>query len=130
MSQGSVEIARAMIDAVRRGDWEAIAARLDPDVLVRTDPRWPEQRIYGREAAVAWYRGAQDSMGPDIRIEEIRDLGDRALTRLRWLTRGQHSDARGDIRYSELNTYREGRLILSEFFLEHEQALKAVGLEE
>jgi hypothetical protein len=130
MSQENVEIARAMIDAVRRGDWEAIAARLDPDVLVRTDPRWPEQRIYGREAAVAWYRGAQDSMGPDIRIEKITELGDRALTRLRWVTRGQHSDAQGDIRYSELNTYREGRLILSEFFLEHEQALKAVGLEE
>ena len=36
----------------------------------------------------------------------------------------------GEIRYSELNTYREGRLILSEFFLEHEQALRAVGLEE
>jgi ketosteroid isomerase-like protein len=130
MSQENVEIARAMLDAVRRGDWEAVAARLDPDVLVRTDPRWPEQRVYGREAAIAWYRGAQDSMGPDIRLEEIIDLGDRALIRLRWLIRGQHSDAQGDIRYSELNTYREGRLILSEFFLEHEQALKAVGLEE
>jgi ketosteroid isomerase-like protein len=130
MSQENVEIARAMIDAVRRGDWEAIAARLDPDVLVRTDPRWPEQRIYGREAAVAWYSGAQDSMGPDIRIEEITDLGDRALIRLHWVIRGQHSDAQGELRYSELNTYREGRLILSEFFLEHEQALKAVGLEE
>ena len=130
MSQESVEIARAMIDAVRRGDWEAIAARLDPDVLVRTDPRWPEQRIYGREAAVAWYRGAQDSMGPDIHIEEITDLGDRALIRLHWVIRGQHSDAQGELRYSELNTYREGRLILSEFFLEHEQALKAVGLAE
>ena len=37
---------------------------------------------------------------------------------------------RESMRYSELNTYREGRLILSEFFLEHEQALKAVGLAE
>src|SRR2546430_6254007 len=28
-SQENVEIARAMIDAVRRGEWETIAARLD-----------------------------------------------------------------------------------------------------
>ena len=69
-------------------------------------------------------------MGPDIFIEEIIDLGDRVLARLCWLIRGEHSDAQGEMRYSELNTYREGRLILSEFFLEHEQALKAVGLEE
>src|SRR3954449_11782817 len=130
MSLENVELARAMCDSVRRGDWDAVAACLDSDALVRTDPRWPEQRVYGREAVVAWYRGAQDSMGPDIRIEEIIDLGDRALTRLHWVIRGQHSDAQGDIRYSELNTYREGLLILSEFFLEHEQAREAVGLGE
>ena len=32
-----------------------------------------EQRIYGREPVVAWYRGAQESMGPDVRLEEIID---------------------------------------------------------
>jgi ketosteroid isomerase-like protein len=130
MSRENVEMVRTVNDAVRRGDWDAVAAYLDPDVLVRTDPRWPEQRLYGRDAAVAWYRSAQESMGPDVCIEEIIDLGDRALIRVCWSTRGQRSDAQGEIRYSELNTYREGRLILSEFFLEHEQALKAVGLAE
>ena len=121
---------RALNDAFRRGDWDAVAAYLDPDVLVRTDPRWPEQRIYGREAVMAWYRSNRESMGPDACIEEIIDLGDRALIRLCWFVRGEHSDAQGEIRYSELNTYREGRMILTEFFLEHEQARKAVGLDE
>jgi ketosteroid isomerase-like protein len=130
MSQENVEMVRTMSDAWRRGDWDSISAYLDPDVLVRTDPRWPEQRIYGREAVVAWYRGTHGSMGPDICIEEIIDLGDRVLARLCWTVRGEHSDAQGEMRYSELNTYREGRLILSEFFLEHEQALEAVGLAE
>jgi ketosteroid isomerase-like protein len=128
MSQENVEIVRKNNDAFRRRDLDTVAAYLDPDVLIRTDPRWPEQRLYGREAVVAWYRSAQESMGSDIRIEEIIDLGDRVLIRLAWFARGQHSDAQGEVRFSELNTYRDGRLILSEFFLEHDQALKAVGL--
>src|SRR5580704_19251800 len=98
MSQGSVEIARAMIDAVRRGDWEAIAARLDPDVLIRTDPRWPEQRIYGREAALAWYRELVESGGTDVRIEEVTDLGDRVLVRRCWHIHGPHSGVEGEQR--------------------------------
>jgi len=40
------------------------------------------------------------------------------------------SDVQGEVRYSELNTYRAGRLIFSGFFLDHSEALKAVGLAE
>ena len=36
----------------------------------------------------------------------------------------------GDQCYSAICTLRDGRVILEEFFLEHGQALKAVGLEE
>src|SRR6476620_6487927 len=50
MSQENVEIVRVLNDAFRRGEWDSVAAYLDPDVLVRADPRWPEQRVYGREA--------------------------------------------------------------------------------
>jgi hypothetical protein len=32
-----------------------------PHIVVRTDPRCPEQVFYGREAALAWYRGLWES---------------------------------------------------------------------
>src|ERR1700716_374943 len=130
MSQENVDGYRAQFDAIRRGDWDVLAANLDADVLVRTDPGWPEQRIYGRQAVTAWVRGAMESLGPDFRIDEIVDLGDRVLARWCWSTRGQHSGIGGELRYSEIVTYREGRAILIEHFRDHEQALKAVGLEE
>ena len=130
MSQENVEILRRGNDAFRRGDWDVVASNLDPDVLFRTDARWPEQRVYGRENVMAFYQGTRESLGPDVRIGEIVDLGDRLLVRLCWLVRGQQSDAQGELRYSELNTYRDGRLILCEFFLDHADALKTVGLEE
>jgi hypothetical protein len=107
-----------------------VAANLDPDVLIRTDPRWPEQRIYGRDAAVAWYRDVWESGGPDISIEETMDLGDRVLARYCWHMRGLHSGVEGEQRMSVISTYRESRAILIEFFLDHEQALAALEMRE
>jgi len=128
VSKANVDIYRKQLDTITRGDWDAYAAGLDPDIVVRTDPGWPEQRIYGRQAVTDWARGAVESMGPDFRIDEIVDLGDRVLVRWCWHTRGQHSGIGGELRYSEIVTYREGRAILIEHFRDHEQALEALEL--
>ena len=107
-----------------------MAATMDPHVLVRADPRWPEQRFYGREAVIAFWRGVWESWGPDVRVEGVVDLGDRLLVRWRFIVRGQHSGVEGEQRISGIQTYREGRVILIEYFLEHEQALDAVGMRD
>jgi ketosteroid isomerase-like protein len=130
MSQENVEIARKNNDAFRRGDWDAWAASVDPHIFVRTDANWPEQRIYGLEAFSAFVRGAQESWGPDLRIEDIADLGDRLLVRFRWIIRGGTSGVEGEQRFSVIATNREGRVVFIEYFLEHDQALEALGLGE
>ena len=75
MSQHNVAVVRRGIEAFRRGDWESIADVIDPHISIRTDTSWPEQRIYGREAALAFYRGIAESGGSDTHIEEAVDLG-------------------------------------------------------
>jgi ketosteroid isomerase-like protein len=130
VSQENVDLLRSNNDAYRRGDWETVTANLDPHVFVRTDPRWPEQFIYGREAWVANLQAMWESVGPDAHIEEIVDLGDRVLVRLGFSMRGQQSGIQGDQPVSEIATVRGGRIILVEYFLDHDQALKAVGLSE
>jgi hypothetical protein len=67
-------------------------------------------------------------VGPDLRFEEIVDLGDRVLIRSRWNIRGQHSGVEGEQRFSSITTYREGRVVFIEFFIEHEQALEALEM--
>jgi ketosteroid isomerase-like protein len=128
MSQENVEIFRKGIDAFRRGDWDAVAADMDPHIVVRPDPRWPEQSVYGREAVTAFNQDLRESFGADARVEEIVDLGDRLLIRWCYVVRGQHSGVEGEQRASSIQTFREGRVILVEYFIEHEQALRAVGL--
>ena len=130
MSQENVDVARRSNDAFKRGDWETFAEALDPDVVLRPDRTWPEQRIYGRAAALEFYRSASETFGPDSSIEEIMDLGDRLLIRARWATRGQHSGIETDLTLSEVVTYRDGCAVLIEYFLDHHEALKTVGLED
>jgi SnoaL-like domain len=130
VSQENVDALFRGNEAFRRGDWEAVAANMDPDILIRTDPRWPEQRIYGRRAALAFHRGLWESGGSDVRIEEAIDLGDRVLMRMRWAMHGHLSGVEGEQPTSVIYTFRERRVILEEFFIEHDDALKAVGLSE
>jgi SnoaL-like protein len=127
MSQEIVEVARKSNDAFRRGDWDACAAVVDPHIFVRADPNWPEQRIYGREAWMAFIWGARESWGPDVSIKEIIDLGDRLLVRLSWIIRGGTSGVEGEQPFSEIATFREGLVVFIEYFLDHERALAALG---
>ena len=48
--------------------------------------------------------------------------------RMCWNTRGQHSGLEGQQRWSQIVTIRDGRYTFREYFLDHEQALNAVGL--
>jgi ketosteroid isomerase-like protein len=130
VSQENIALARRSSEAFKRGDWEAVAASLDPHVLLRLDPTWPEQHIYGRAAVVEFFKSASETLGPDSSIEEITDLGDRLLTRVRYATRGQRSGIEADLTWSEVITYRDGCVVFAEYFLDHHDALKAIGLEE
>jgi ketosteroid isomerase-like protein len=128
MSEEIVQLTRETNDAIRRGDWDAVAATLDPDILVRTDATWPERRTYGREAVIEWYRSGLQALGRDVRIEEIEDLGDRVISRVRIHVRGEHSGVEGELGVTVIDTYRDGRLILEEYFADHAQALAALGI--
>jgi ketosteroid isomerase-like protein len=127
VSRENVEIVRGTLDAAKRGDWEAVAATLDPNILVRADAHWPESCVFGRQAVISWYQA--NAGESDIEEEEITDLGDRLLVRQRWRLHGRYSGVELDRHLTTITTFRAGRAILIEYFLDHAEALKAVGLE-
>src|SRR5947208_5660970 len=75
MSEANVDVICRQNAAVRRGDLDALAATIDPHILIRTDARWPEQRIYGRGAALAWYRELWRPAELAFRMREGLTLG-------------------------------------------------------
>jgi ketosteroid isomerase-like protein len=132
VSQENVEIVRAGVDSFSRGDWDDLVASYDPNVVVHNDPSWPEQIISGRDAVFDWLRSVQELLGPGIRIEEIQDLGDgdRVLVRLCWTLHGVRSGVEGDMRWTQIVELHDGRITIIEQFIDHAEALKAVGLVE
>ena len=129
MSHENVQIARRGVEAFKAGDWDTMASVWDPQILIRTDPQWPEQGVYGREMAIAWARGIRDAGGGDIQIEDAIDCGDRVLLVLDWAMRGERSGVESDTRYAQIVTIRSQRVVMLEMFLDPEQARSAVGSE-
>jgi ketosteroid isomerase-like protein len=131
MSQENVEVFRAAIEAWNTGDMDAFRELCDPDIIVRPPPRWPEPGPFvGREAVMRqWYRLREtwdaDAVEP---ISDFIEAADRVLARQIW--RGVGHGPESSMELTNVITVRNGKIVYQEFFWDHAEALKAVGLSE
>jgi ketosteroid isomerase-like protein len=136
MSQENVESFKRVIEAINRGDVEAVLQELDPAI----EWHMTVQEFIGGEAGV--YRGHEgvreyfrdmDEAFTEVEVDyaELRDLGDRVLAIGSFRTRGRHS---GAVIESPLATLAEadadgkGTRVLT--YLDPKEALEAAGLSE
>ena len=115
------------------GDWDAdaLGELLDPSVIMHAPSGWPEPGPeVGRDAVMRQFQRLRDAWDADSTepIGAFVDAGDRALVRFIWHTAGQVPGT--DMEFTQVATVRDGRIALYEFFWDHAEALKAVGLEE
>jgi ketosteroid isomerase-like protein len=134
MSQQNVELVRAVWEAWERRDTDAVLSFIDLDVewLTAID------RGLGRAGSVyhghegmreLWNLWRVEFDDFSIQADEIRDLGDeRILSLAHWQFRGRASGILVESQLALLMTIREGKIVHSEDYLSHEEALKAVGL--
>jgi ketosteroid isomerase-like protein len=129
MSQENVEAVHAQFEAWNAGDMDAFGEQYDPHVVVRYVDDWPEgsEPIMGREAVMRQWQQQREAFDADTaELIEIIDLGDRVVTRFIWRAAGSGPDL--SIEVTSVATVRNGKSILVEFFWDHNEALKAVGL--
>jgi ketosteroid isomerase-like protein len=70
-------------------------------------------------------------LGPaETVIEELIDAGDRVVCRLRTRVHGWQSGIENEVAFSQVLTFRRGRTIMMELFLDHQEALEAAGLRD
>jgi ketosteroid isomerase-like protein len=131
VSQENVEIARALVAAWNAGNMGAFAELLAPDVVLRLPEGWPEPGPYvGRAAAMRQFGQNREVFDSDS-LEPISDfigVGNRVLVRLIWRGVGQGPES--VLEWTTVSTVRKGKVIDIEYFWDHVEALKALGLEE
>ena len=135
MTERNVEIVRRGIAAFvvsEPPDVETMGEVLDPDCVLTTG--WgvaatQHHGVQGYLAARAEMSSIWDSW--QQKVERVLDAGDKgvvALLRLR--AEGRGSRVRVESRWAMVVTLSNGRIVTSRAFPTHDEALKAVGLEE
>ena len=131
MSQENVEVVRGLFEAWNAQDMDRLRALFDPAVVVRAPEGWPEPGPFvGAEAVMRQWNQMRETFEADsLRITgDPVASADRVLARLVWRATGHGPET--DMEMTGLWTVRGGLVYHVEFFWDHAEALKAVGLAE
>jgi ketosteroid isomerase-like protein len=132
VSQENVEVARAIIAAGNAGDIEGYMELVHPDVEMTLPRNLLEGGVYrGRDGL----RRAFDDLAESwevvrIAVDRIEDTDDCVVVLGRGFNTGREGGPSVDYELAILMRFREGQMIESRPFLDHSDALRAVGLEE
>jgi ketosteroid isomerase-like protein len=133
MSQENLEILRRWIDAWNRGDLDTHAGLFGVDAEVITDPSWMEPGPFkGRTAIRRWYEGLRESWGgrDEAILRELFEVNGQVVARWDWEVRGRASGIDTRLDLTAVNLVQAGRIVRQQYFFDHAEALKALGLEE
>jgi ketosteroid isomerase-like protein len=131
MSQESVAVVRAGFEAWNAGDMDAFRDLHHPDVITRPVDGWPEPGPYvGREAVMRQWQQMRQTFDLDALevLSDYVDAADRVVVRYRWHAAGHGPETKMEL--TGVFTVREGKIFGMEFFWDHAEALKLVGLSE
>jgi ketosteroid isomerase-like protein len=132
LSQENVEIVRSAIAAWNRGDMDAVRGAYDEAaIIVRTVEGWPEPGpIVGRDAVMRFFASLRETYSDEDTVVGLSftDARDRVVVRQIWQAKGRGPDMDMDV--TAVFTLRDARIFLLEYFWDHADALKAVGLVE
>ena len=132
MSHENVSIVKAAFDAWNAGDVDAFRELLDPEVLLRSLEKWPEQGPFlGPEAVLGAFALTRDTFDADTvqPITDFVDNADHVAVRWAWRTKGGRGPDIG-LELTSVYTVRRGKVVLLEFFWDHAEALRTIGLGE
>jgi ketosteroid isomerase-like protein len=135
MSAEDIELARRSIDLWIAGERDAAWALWSEDCVGYPPRDWPEPGPFkGREQLREVFNSWNVAFGEDwtthMSVENIRDLGDgRVLLEFGFATSGVESGLPVDQKLAAIFTVRDDELVRADYFMNHEEARKAAGLE-
>jgi ketosteroid isomerase-like protein len=137
MSEENVEIAQRMATAWNEQDLDAFASMLDPEIewrpaVIGRAEGDSATEYRGREGFWRWVADTDEVMDPFwLEGQEYRDLGaDRVLVLAVLGGRGKASGVETRAEIGQVLTFRAGLVVSYRAYLDHAEALEAVGLSE
>ena len=132
MSEVTIEIMRAAMEAFNRRDGEGFGALLSRDAEIVPVRAAVEGTVYRGPDAAAQYCAAVNESWKNLRweIEEIRDGGDWVLALGRIRGEGRDSGVAIDARAGWVAHFRHGLITRFQTHADRAKALEAVGLSE
>jgi ketosteroid isomerase-like protein len=118
------------LDTFNRGEFDALADYLDPDVELQEWPAAPGAQVYhgpdaARRAIDNWF-DVWEWM--HVEIEDIVEIDDRLLVTFHQRAKAKSSEIEVEIRSFNVYTFRDSKITRIQLFTEKEPALEAAGL--
>ena len=135
MSQEDVEVVRRNLEAWQRDDFDSWLTGFDTTVewhtVLERAVEGPDSFYLGHEGLHRLWRDRRTEQGFQIGGVELRDAGDDRVVLLAQISvRGLTSGIESESQIGMVITVRDEKVIHSVDFLSHNEALKAVGLED
>jgi ketosteroid isomerase-like protein len=128
---------RLAVEAFNRRDLDAVLVGYHPDFEFQppregVEAGFAEPSYRGRAGYLKYVSELSEVWGADLRVEpaELIDLGDRLVTLGYAPGRGQASGVALTNEFAAVVTLKHGRVICEQDYMDHPDALAAVGLRE
>jgi ketosteroid isomerase-like protein len=133
VSQENVEIVKRTRDAYNRRDVDAHLELATEDYVLLPAVAGSVETggIRGRDDLRRYFEMIDETWeGFRINADDFRDLGERVLVIGHTEGRGRGSGAAVDSPYAAIFDFRDGKWWRAQGYLDHDEALRAAGLEE
>jgi ketosteroid isomerase-like protein len=129
MSRENVEFVRAVYAEWERGNFSAGVDRYDPDAVLVQGEGFPEAGSYQGLAGFANYMHIFLDAWEKVTIEaeELIDAGDSVVAAVLQTGIGKGSGASTELRFFQVWTFREGKVIRLEVIRDRDAAFEAAG---
>ena len=131
MSEQNVAAVRRVYDRWAHGDFTASMDLLAPAAVLVIGPEFPDAGTYGGIEGIRQYmRGFLEPWTRvTIEAEELTGAGAAVLAAVHQSGIGEASGVETDLRYFQVWTFRDGRVVRLEGFRDRAQARAAAGLD-
>jgi ketosteroid isomerase-like protein len=102
------------------------------DAIYREGPGWPDAGVYrGRAAALERMQNLIDLLGPiAVHLDELIEVGDGRFVACTRIIGESEREAPYTRSFAVVHRLRDGLIVEADYYLDRDQALKAVGLSE